>query len=175
MSQRIQIVLPDPVAVELRDLANASGEPPSTLAAQMVRTQIAQAAEDGRIGTPTTSLRRLRPEAGERPRWLKPNGSSTSWHAEMWGAIIALHSRYPRALGALKDGWWDDDAHTETLCALATWRAEIDSNGQNPREDLAFHAQLADYGHALKAQSGGVTKIWQPGAPPDGWMSDPRR
>jgi hypothetical protein len=36
----------------------------------------------------------------------------------MWGSIVALHGRYPRALEHLKEGWWEDAAHVETLCAL---------------------------------------------------------
>jgi hypothetical protein len=32
---------------------------------------------------------------------------------------------------------WTDESHTETLCALAIWRAEIDDTGQDPREELA--------------------------------------
>jgi hypothetical protein len=88
----------------------------------------------------------------------------------MWGAIVALHGRYPRQLGALKDEWWTDESHTETLCALAVWRAEIDDTAQDPREALAFHAQLADYAHALRQEGGGVTKAWKPGAPPAGWV-----
>ena len=91
---------------------------------------------------------------------------------EMWGAIVALHGRYPRRLEHLKDGWWNDDAHAETLCALAVWRAEIDDVGQDPREELAFQAQLADYAQTLRQQGGGVAKTWRPGAPPQEWVQD---
>jgi hypothetical protein len=87
----------------------------------------------------------------------------------MWGAIVALHGRYPRQLGTLKDEWWTDEAHTETLCALAIWRAEIDDSGQDPREELAFQAQIADYSNTLRQEGGGVTKAWKPGAPAEEW------
>jgi hypothetical protein len=87
----------------------------------------------------------------------------------MWGAIVALHGRYPRQLGTLKDEWWTDASHTETLCALAVWRAEIDDTGQDPREELSFQAQLLDYSQVLGQEGGGVTKAWKPGAPPDEW------
>ncbi|MGO8905189.1 MAG: hypothetical protein ACLQMH_06130 [Solirubrobacteraceae bacterium] len=63
---------------------------------------------------------------------------------------VALHGRYPRHLQDLKHGWWTDEVHTETLCAPAVWRAEIDDAGQDPREELAFHAQLADYANKLR-------------------------
>jgi len=36
----------------------------------------------------------------------------------MWGSIVALYGRYPHALAHLKDGWWEDAAHVEVLCAL---------------------------------------------------------
>jgi hypothetical protein len=71
----------------------------------------------------------------------------------MWGQVVALHGRYPRQLENLKDGWWTDEAQTETLCALAVWRAEIDDAGQHPREELAFHHQLTDYAHTLRQQA----------------------
>ena len=90
----------------------------------------------------------------------------------MWGAIVALHGRYPRFLDALKDGWWLDDAHTETLCALAVWRAEIDDAGEDPREELNFQARLTVYADALRQLGGGVTKTWKPGAPPSAWTGD---
>jgi hypothetical protein len=89
----------------------------------------------------------------------------------MWGAIVALHGRYVRHLEHLRDGWWTYESHTETLCALATWRAEIDDAGQDPREELAFQAQLAEYSDSLRQEGGGVTKAWKPGAPPDEWAA----
>ena len=70
-----------------------------------------------------------------------------------------------------KSGWWSDDAQTETLCALAVWRAEIDDNGRDPREELAFQRQLGDYAEILRHQPGGVEGIWRPGAPPNAWAS----
>jgi hypothetical protein len=54
---------------------------------------------------------------------------------QMWGAVVALHGRYPTQLKALKDKWWKDDSQTETLCALAVWRAELDDAGQDPRDE----------------------------------------
>jgi len=49
MSQRRQIVLPDPVDLQLRELAASADTPPSTLAAQMVQAGIALAAKDGKV------------------------------------------------------------------------------------------------------------------------------
>lgn len=50
MSQRIQVVLPDPATRQLRELAAAADTPPSTLAAQLVRSGLAQVARTGRSG-----------------------------------------------------------------------------------------------------------------------------
>jgi hypothetical protein len=168
MSQRLQIVLPGPVATQLHELAASAGEPLATLAGQILRNGVAQAAETGKVRAlkPTTNRAG---KTGERPRWLEPYGGDPAWRQETWGAIVALHGRYPRQLEHLKEGWWTDEAQTETLCALATWRAEIDNNGQDPRVELAFHQQLADYAHTLRQQGGGVSDAWQPGAPPVGW------
>ena len=171
MSHKIQVVLPDPVATQLHELAAGAGEPPSTLAGQLVRRGVALAAKDGKV-------RPLRPapvlvggDGGVRPHWLEPYGGDSDWRKEMWGQIVALHGRYPRLLAALKDEWWYDDAHTETLCALAVWRAELDDAGMDPREELAFQDRLVDYAHVLRQEGGGVTKAWKPGAPPQEWAA----
>lgn len=156
MSRKIQIVLPDPQADQLADLAAGTGEPQSTLAGLLVRNEIARAAEDGKV-------RQLRQPpvivggGGDRPRWLEPYGGDSTWRQEMWGQVVALHGRYPRALANLKDDWWTDEQHTEMLCALATWRSELDDAGVDPRDELAFQTQLNDYAHTLRQEGGGVT------------------
>ncbi len=169
MSQRFQIVLPDPASTQLYEFAASADTPPSTLAAKLVTNGLALAAKDGKI-------RPLRPapvlatgRGGERAPWLEPYGGDPHWRAEMWGQIVALHGRYPTQLAALKAKWWTDESQTETLCALAVWRAELDDAGIDPREELAFQNQLADYAEVLRRQGGGVTKAWKPGAPPTEW------
>jgi hypothetical protein len=87
----------------------------------------------------------------------------------MWGAVVALHGRYPQALAFLKEGWWEDAAHLETLCAFVVWRDWIDDYGDDPRYELAFHAQLGDFGRALRQEGGRISSTWKPGAPPDEW------
>jgi len=168
MSNRLQIVLPDPVAAQLKELASAAGEPLATLAGRIVRDGVAHAGAGGkrRLAMPSPPLAR---ETAQRPPWLEPYGGDPGWSQEMWGSIVALHGRYPRHLEHLKDGWWEDEATAETICALAVWRAEIDQQGRDPREELAFHHQLADIAHILRQQGGGVAKTWQPGAPPTDW------
>jgi hypothetical protein len=169
MSRPVKIVLPDPVAAQLVELAACADEAPATLAAQMVRNGVALAAKDGKIRSVRPAAVLVGRHGRDRPPWLEPYGGDPAWRQQMWGAIVALHGRYPRAIGALKDEWWTDESHTETLCALAVWRAQIDDSTQDPREELAFQAQLGDYSHTLRQEGGGVTKAWKPGAPPDEW------
>jgi len=169
-SRKYQVTLRAPVAAQLDELACGAGEPPSTLAAQLVRSGVAQAERDGKV-------RSLRPAPvivaagldGERAQWLEPWGGDSGWRAEMWGQIVALHGRYPRALAALQDQWWTDSQQTDTLCAFACWRARIDESGTDPREELAFQVQLSEFSHLLRRDGGGVAKAWKPGAPPDEW------
>ena len=165
MSRRIQIVLPDPIAELLAQHAATEGTPPSTLAARLVREQLQDQHASAARRLPSATTR----TASQRPSWLEPYRDRDSWRAEMWGAIVALHARYPRPLAAVKDGWWNDDAHLETLAALAVWRAQLDNAGQDPREELSFQARLADYAQQLKSEGGGVQAAWQPGAPPIQW------
>lgn len=171
MSRRFQIVLPDPAAEQLSDLAAGSREPPSTVAARLVREALARAASDGEVRALRAPLERGAGTEPVRPRWFEPLGGDRAWRREMWGAIVALRERYPRLLEALKDGWWSDEALTEMLCALVVWRAEIDDAAESPREELAFHRELGDFAQLLREQGGGVEKAWAPGAPPPAWLS----
>jgi hypothetical protein len=169
VSRKLQIVLPDPVATQLEDLAVAAGEPLATIARQLVRDGVALAAS-GKVKARRPAPTVVGDDRG-RPLWLEPYGGDPAWRQEMWGQVVALHGRYPRHLQDIKTGWWEDESQTETLCALAVWRAEIDEMGRDPREELAFQHQLADYWHTLRQQPGGVAKTWTPGAPPQEWIS----
>jgi hypothetical protein len=171
LSHRIQIVLPEPLADQLNHTAQTEGVAPATLAARLVRERLQH---HGALPQATIHHRHAagRPSGGSsRPHWLEPYGGSGPWRAETWGAIVALHARYPQALGGLKDGWWDDAAHLESLCALAAWRAQLDVAAADPREELAFQDRLHEYGHQLRTEAGGVTRAWQPGAPPAHWSA----
>jgi len=168
MSRKVQIVLPDPVAAQLEELAVGSHERPSTLAGRMVRDAIARAAEQGQVRQIREAGRRA-PSGLGRASWLEPWGGDGRWRQEMWGDIVALRGRYPYALEALQEGWWDHYTHLETLCALAVWRRELDEGGEDPREELFFQAQLAEYAATLRQEGGGIKNAWVPGAPPDGW------
>ena len=167
-------MLPDPIVEQLQELAATADEALATLAAHMVRNAVTLAAKDGRVrplnATPaTTTSARAGAGAGGRAGWLEPYGGDPGWSTLMWGAIVALHGRYPDHLELLRDNWWTSQHHTEMLCALATWREEIDNTSQDPRDEIAFHNQLNDYAQLLRQQGGGVTKTWKPGAPPPEW------
>jgi len=109
-------------------------------------------------------------ESDQRAPWLEPYGGDREWRSWMWGGIVALHARYPTVLAGLKNGWWESEAHVETLCALVVWRQAIDDACCDPREELTFQVSLADYGHTLRQEGGSVTDAWKPGAPPAGWL-----
>jgi hypothetical protein len=175
MSRRLKITLPDGPAAQLDELAANTGEPVARLAGQMVRQGIAEAAPN-EVRQPRAELAPVLPDApnedepGQRAPWLEPYGGDREWRSWMWGGIVALHGRYPTALAELKHGWWESEAHVETLCAIVVWRQLIDDACRDPREELAFQVNLSDYGHTLRQEGGGVTRAWKPGAPPDGWI-----
>ena len=174
MSRRVQLVLPDPVANQLHELAAGAQEAPATVAAQMLRGAVLEAAAAGRVRPLRLAQPPSPPKRSVRARWLEPYGGDRDWSVEMWGAIVELHGRYPRQLEGLHEGWWLDEAHTETLCALAIWRGEIDDAGDDPREELSFQSHLAHYASALRAQGGGVDSVWKPGALPAEWAGSTR-
>ncbi len=170
MSRKLQIVLPDPVWAQLQDLAAGAGEPPATLARQLVCDGLAVTTKSGTRRTRRQGPTALAATRG-RPRWLEPYGGDPHWRRETWGAIVALHARYPRQRKDLKTGWWTFQEHLEILCALAAWRVELDAHADDPREELAFHHQLADYAHTLRQEGGGVAREWKPGPLPEEWIT----
>lgn len=95
MSHRLQIVLPNPVAAHLQELAAGADEPPSTLAGQIVRNGVALAATDGKVRPLRPALVLVGGKGSERAPWLEPYGGDSEWRQQMWGAIVALHGRYP--------------------------------------------------------------------------------
>lgn len=169
MSHRVQVVLSDPAALQLRELAAGADTRHSTLAAQFVNNEIARAIKNGHVRPLRTGPVLADANSGERPPWLEPYGGDPEWRQQMWGAIVALRGRYPEQLEPLKDKWWTDESTVETLAALATWRAELDETRQDPRDELAFQTQLNDYSQQLRQKGGGVTKTWKPGATPPEW------
>lgn len=89
----------------------------------------------------------------------------------MWGSILALHCRYPLALGRLVEDWWRDSQLVETLCAMAAWRANIDAASEDPREELAFQNQLTHFSNVLDRLPLGADKgRFKDGPAPDAWM-----
>jgi hypothetical protein len=173
MSRRLKITLPDTLADQLDELARTTGEPAARLAGLMVRDGLANTPhEQARKGPaePTASYATADDEQfDQRARWLEPYGGDREWSMLMWGSICALHGRYPQALEALKKGWWKSSTHVETLCALVTWRQELDDVGRDPRDEIAFQYTLIDYGQTLRKEGGGVTQAWTPGPAPEEW------
>jgi len=173
MSHRLKITLPEPAMTQLEAIAEQREEPVSRIAAQMVCNQTA----DGQTGKHNHTIPVPEPaEVGElddpdcHAPWIEPVMGDPDWRQRMWSSISDLHERYPRELGHLKEGWWEDTTHVEMLCALVFWRNWIDRS-DDPRYELAFHAQLADYSRELRQEGGSVTRAWKPGAPPDEWAA----
>jgi hypothetical protein len=170
MTQRLKITLSDTAMAELKRRAERAGEPLARIAAQMV-SQLAEHNPDAdRTAASTPAV--IEDDGLDVDRhapWIEPVMGDPAWRRRMWGSIVALHGRYPQALAHLKDGWWEHASHVEMLCALVVWRDWIDVAADDPRFELAFQAQLADYGQALRQEGGSVTSAWKPGAPPNEW------
>jgi hypothetical protein len=169
MSQRLKITLSDAVMAELRSVAARDGVPVARIAAaRVVEPNPAEQRGDSAPILPTL-IEDQNPPADKHASWIEPVMGDVEWRRWMWGSIVALHGRYPRALAYLKEGWWKDSSHLETLAALVVWRDWIDVAADDPRHELAFQVQLADYSHQLRQEGGGVTTAWKPGAPPAKW------
>jgi hypothetical protein len=97
---------------------------------------------------------------------------------ELWEQTRSEHASMPDRLddvqrllshdaGSLLVAGADSAILGALIAASDGWRGNL--TGEDPREELAFQNQLADYAQVLRQQGGGVTKTWKPGAPPDQW------
>lgn len=137
MSYRLKITLPDGANEHLRKLAERLDEPVARIAANLVLAQ---------IGCPISRRECcvLLNIDGDHASWLEAEDDSSPAHTTLLPAVERLVTRYPEHLAGLRRDWWQIGHHKETLCALAAWRLLIDKCGQDPREELAFQASLAD-------------------------------
>src|SRR5258708_36647358 len=166
MSHRMTITLTDSTLAELRSAAKDRGEPMARLATRLVSTGLSgsnREQEPPRVRAGDAE----RPDLGadRRAPWLEPFEGEQEWRRDMWGAIVALHGRYPRDLGHLKAGWWEHTAHVEMLCALVVWRDWIDQ-ADDPRDELLFHAPPEDSTPAPRHGAGARGAPCQPGRRP---------
>jgi hypothetical protein len=171
---RIQISLSTPTLDQLRAIANSTGEPVARAAARMLMAGLAGGGSPARarIQPPSTDVDGAADEP-RRPSWLEPLDEEERrlWLRQTWGDVLALYNRYQGAFENLPEAWWRKSNLLETVCALAAWRLEIDWGGRDPREELAFQFQLADFRETLHRLPGGVASKFRPGAPHDDWLT----
>ena len=121
-----------------------TGERPSTLAGLFVRTGIAQAAKDGKVRQLLTSTHNRRRRRGSRAL-AEPYGGAgdPTWRQEMWGQVVALHGRYPRALS---HPVFDGDFEARVCLA----EGEVSAYGTSRK----YSKELLDRGTRLVFESG---------------------
>jgi Arc/MetJ-type ribon-helix-helix transcriptional regulator len=167
MTHRVMITLPDPLGEELDEHAARAGERASTAARDLVRYALKHLAE-----TKTRPAATGRTENQRSASWIEPSDNTrAAWRSETWMAILSLTSRYPKELARLENRWWQRSSRIETLAALAEWRNQLDHNGTDPHEELAFQARLAELQHTLEHTPGVGADTFNPAqAPPDDWF-----
>jgi len=168
MTHRVMITLPDPLGEQLDEHAARNGQRASTAAAQLVRDALIHA-----IDTDRRPARAFRPPAiGQTAPWIEPPDETRKvWRSETWMAILALCARYPKELARLENEWWQRSSRVETLAALAEWRNQLDHQGTDPRDELAFQARIAELQHTLEHTPGIGADTFTPAqAPPDEWL-----
>jgi hypothetical protein len=157
------IRLPDPAHATLEQRAQEAGEPLASTASGLLRAVL----QDGET-KPARPVRNPRPGPRSRPGspvpgapWIASD-EDPDWHKNTWGAIVALHRRYPRVLAKLEHDWHEYPERAETLAALAIWRANIDTSAEDPREELAFHNALQQLARTLD-QTPGIGRPFKAG------------
>jgi hypothetical protein len=173
MTQRLKITLTDTAMDELRSAAARDGVPVSRIAAERVSQPPSNNEPDRDAVLLPAQIADDDFVTDNHAPWIEPIMGDEAWRRRMWASIVALYGRYPHALAHLRDGWWNQSSHFETLCALVVWRDWIDIAADDPRHELAFQAQLTDYSLQLRQEGGSVTDAWKPGAPPIEWFSAP--
>jgi hypothetical protein len=149
MSYRLKITLPDGANTRLQTLSVNCGEPVARIAANLVLRQIG-------YGTMHDENLTAKLTAGGRPSWIEAKDGTYPSRPSLHIAVERLCDRYPEHLDDLPSDWWDVDYCKETLCALATWRMQIDEVGKDPREELAFQSTLIDYTQILRSRPSGL-------------------
>jgi hypothetical protein len=130
---RVAITLAPGERDALRQLAHQRGEAPATTAGRLVRAALL----DHGAHLDDAPARRTGPP-GPRATARRPARSVPA------GAIEALRARYPVELRHAPADPAADALVNETLTALARWRADLDTAGDeaNPRETLYFCEEL---------------------------------
>jgi hypothetical protein len=173
VTQRLKITISDTEMAELKRRAELEGVPVARVAASFVGQRVSdEPARDTSASAGPALIDERDLGVNRRAPWIEPVMGDLTWRRDMWGSIVALHGRYPKALAYLREGWWTDTSHVETLCAFVVWRDWIDAAVDDPRHELAFQLQLAEFSLKLRQEGGGVTNAWKPGAPPDEWTAE---
>ena len=170
MGYRLQVTVADDIANELQRRAQTAGQPASRVAATLIHLALNTDASLARDRAPARSVSASH-DAAQPPSWIEPIAVAErrAWRSELWAAVLALCARYPKELQRLEASWWRNRARTEQLAALDAWRLEIDQTGSDPREELAFHHQLADLRYVLEHLPGGAD-TFESGPPPHEWL-----
>lgn len=173
MSYRLQVTIADDIADELDRRAEAAGQPASRVAATLVTLALIGDPNAARRDAPPSGSRIAKREATPPPSWIEPLAphERRAWRSELWAAVLALCARYPQELQRLEASWWRNRARTEQLAALDAWRLAIDQTATDPREELAFHHQLADLRYFLEHIPGIGADTFTPGPPPHEWLN----
>ena len=171
MSYRLQVTIADDIADELERRAQMAGQPASRIAATLINLALTTDTSAARDAAPARLVSASR-DAGQPPSGIEPMAPDErrAWLSGLWAAVLALCARYPKELQRLEASWWRNRARTEQLAALDAWRLAIDHTGTDPREELAFHAQLADLRYLLEHTPGLGADTFQPGPPPHEWL-----
>jgi hypothetical protein len=178
--RRLSVRLPDPAHERLEGHARHAGLPIARAATALLcgalesdslRAGTSAAGNLHRpVGKPAAqSSRALKqpprpanPPNAAGPPWL-PSDTDPNWAANTWGAILALHRRYPDSLAKLEHDWHEQPERVEVLAALATWRASIDAAAEDPREELSFHNAMQQLAQTLE-RSVGLNRTFDPSA-----------
>lgn len=145
--RRLSIRLPDPAYQRLQEHARQTGLPAARAITDLVCTTLDADAipangSGARHARRDPAQRRASANpAGTSPPWL-PSDTDPHWAQNTKDAIDALRNRYPNALAKLEHDWQKHPERAEVLAALATWRTSIDTQAEDPREELSFHNAL---------------------------------
>lgn len=174
MSRKLQLTLPQPVAEQLWQLAADADQPPGRLARQLLENAIGRLAEGahGEPLPPAVTSRSAPISTGDPapPPWIEPPGADTQWRSLAWGAVAALHARYPQHLAAIPADWWQHNHHLERITALAHWRHQLDDAATDPRDELHFHEALTRLASEFDQASSSAQRPWSPADMPSAWI-----
>ena len=161
MSQRLQIVLPDPIATAAPGARRRRRRATSHARGPDGPRRRRQAAKNGQVRTVKHHPARRRAKQASARAGLSPT-AATPIGERRCGADPRAPRQIPPAAAQPQRRLVERRRPCRDPLRARRMAQRARRHGEDPREELAFHTQITDYARTLGQEGGGVTKNGSP-------------